>query len=236
MNSAILVFARYDSSRLPGKALRKLVGRPLLGRVLDRAQQVCGNHPVVLATSDRVIDDPLADLGKREGVIVFRGHPTDVLARCSACAGELGVQRVVRITGDSPFFDPILVSELLKLSVESQLDIATNVFPRTFPIGASIEVISTAALRHAAEIAEDPLDREHITRYFYNNSANFRIANVTANTQLDLRNVSLAVDTEGDLRRVSWMIEQMVRPPAQVSFEETLELAKAWGQTNILTD
>jgi len=233
MSAAIIIFARYDSRRLPGKALRDLVGRSLLARVFDRAQQVPGNYPVVLATSDRDIDNPLADLADGEGIGVFRGHATDVLARCLACAESLGVTRVARITGDSPFFNPRLIHTLIELSEDKLLDVATNVFPRTFPPGASAEIITASALRRAAEYATDPADREHMTGYFYRNPTQFRIENVTASQSIAFAGVSLAVDTEEDLQRATWIVEHMSQPPEQVAYEQILELARIWRQENV---
>ena len=102
-NVGIIVFVRYDSRRLPGKALCGLGGRPLLGRVLDRARLVPGGHPIVVATSDRAVDEPVATFTRSENVEVFRGSADDVAARALACAEAFGFVSFARICGDSPF-------------------------------------------------------------------------------------------------------------------------------------
>ncbi len=225
----LIIFARMDSTRLPGKALISISGRPLLGRVIDRARHSPGGNNMVIATSDRSIDDIICSFAESEGVSVYRGDAEDVAGRALACAEKYKFSRFVRVTGDSPFIDPVILHKLSELAVNDDLDLATNVFPRSFPIGVSGEVIALRALRKVIQSTEDPLDREHITRYFYNKSDKFKIRNLSAEDDRYL-GMSISVDKEEDIDKVAWVINNLSQPADTASLEEIVRLVKIWNQ------
>jgi spore coat polysaccharide biosynthesis protein SpsF len=216
-----------DSARLSGKALRPIAGRPLLGHVLDRARLVGGIDRVVIATSTRAVDDPIAGFAKAENVPTFRGSTSDVLKRCIACASAFGWTHLMRISGDSPFFDPVLATRMATCQSIDEHDIITNVAPRTFPPGNSIEIISLFALERVASETEGAGDREHVTSYIYRNPSRFRICNVPApDNRYD--KVSLTVDYERDLAMAEWITAQLEMPAACAPFDRIVTLRLAW--------
>ena len=145
--SAVLLLARLDSRRLPGKGLVDLGGRPLLGRTVDRIRRCSAVADIVLATSDRSVDDPLAAFAAAEDIPCYRGDAADVAGRCLAAMDAHGLDWFIRICGDSPFLDPAVTDAVAKAFVSApEPDIATNVHPRGFPIGASAEAVSRPAL------------------------------------------------------------------------------------------
>ena len=198
--TGLFIFSRFDSVRLPGKALIELAGKPLLAWVIERSRQVHRASVIVVATSDRKVDDPIAELALREGVELFRGSCEDVAGRASECAERFGVERFARVCGDSPFFDPALLDGFISLHKSLKADVVTNTFPRSFPPGASCEVIAAEAMHLAAKKADSREDREHITRYFYRHPEKFRIFNVSVGDRR-YADVSLAVDTQDDMER-----------------------------------
>lgn len=203
MRIAAVVFARMDSRRLPGKALLPLAGRPLLARVLDRVRRA--RFPVIVATSDRTLDDPIAALAAEEGVACFRGDAEDVAGRALACTDAHGLDALIRISGDSPFIDPTLIETVADLFVSKPgTEMATNVHPRSFPPGESVEVIARAALARIAAETNDSADREHVTRYAYTHPDRFRLVNHAASAKYG--GLSLTVDTPEDLERAKWML------------------------------
>jgi spore coat polysaccharide biosynthesis protein SpsF len=226
-NAGLVVFSRFDSWRLPGKALLDVGGRPLLGRVLDRARRVPGGHLIVVATSDRPIDDPIAGFASGEGIAVFRGEAENVAARALACAEEFGFEAFARISGDSPFIDPVLVSRLLEMQEQGSADVATNVHPRSFPSGISVEVIATAALRRAVRSMTEPEDREHVTRFIYRYPGEFLIENFHAGDDRYAR-LDLAVDTGTDLEMAAWIVSRIDGPPEQAGLDDIATLAREW--------
>jgi spore coat polysaccharide biosynthesis protein SpsF len=221
MRVAIIIFARMDSRRVPGKVLADLGGKPLLHYVVARAKR--SRHDVIVATSYRPVDEPIVKFAKTEGLRYFCGKSDDVVGRAVACASDNRLDAFVRISGDSPFIDPHLIDRIAgTFLAEDSIDIATNVFPRTYPTGLSVEVISRAGLSKVAAETFDKQDREHITRYMYSNPDLFRILNCPADVRYDA-NLQLTVDDAGDLDRARWMIGAGADTDA--SLEKVLHLA-----------
>lgn len=196
-DTGYIVFARLDSRRLPGKALLDLAGKPLLARVLERLRLAADGRPVVVATSDRPTDDPIADLATREGAGLFRGACDDVAGRALACAEALGFIRFVRVSGDSPFVDPALCRKMVARAETGEVDLVTNLHPRGFPPGCSIEVITAAAMRRLCAVATTPEHREHVTAYVYEHPEEFRLLNIAPDHPIE--QIPLTVDTLADL-------------------------------------
>lgn len=225
LNTGIVVFVRYDSTRLPGKVLRPIAGRPLLGHVLDR---LCGlPDRLIVATSDRPVDDPVANFAMDQAVEVFRGPAEDVLGRALACAETCGLSRVVRISGDSPFIASPVVAQVIALHDSEKPDLASNVFPRGFPFGISVEVVTVDALRRLDALTDDPEDREHVTRYLYAHRDEFRIANL-APPDTGFHGVRLVVDTDEDLARAEWIARRARPSPRDASLDQIVALARRW--------
>lgn len=225
--TGIIVFARMESKRLPGKSLAPIRGRPLLGHVLDRCRRVRAATPVVVATTERAADDAIARFARGEGVPVFRGAAEDVAARALACARAYRMDRFVRISADSPFIDPALVDEAVRRHEAGGWDVVTDVFPRTYPPGVSVEVIATETLARVLERTSDPADREHVTRYVYGHPHEFRICNMGDDPARYL-GVTLTVDTPDDLARTEWMMAEAARPPADIALDDVVALARRW--------
>jgi spore coat polysaccharide biosynthesis protein SpsF len=206
VNDAIVVFARLDSSRLPGKALKPIAGKRLIDRVVDRCRATPGSPHVIVATSDRAIDDPIADHVASRGDALFRGDAEDVAGRALACADAHGLDRFARISGDSPFIDPALIACCVTRSRDGDAELVTNVFPRTYPIGVSVEVITRAAMQRIVQATDDPEDREHVTRFAYRHAELFRLENVSAPSGR-YAGVGLSVDTPADYAKACWIFE-----------------------------
>ena len=225
---ALIVFARLDSRRLPGKALADLCGRPMLGRVLDRLRRVAGRPRIVVATSDRSSDDPIVGFTRNENVAVFRGSAEDVAGRALACAEMFGLEAFVRISGDSPFIDPILTSEMIATHNQKETDLTTNIFPRTYPAGTSVEIITTAAMRRAVSEMRGSDEHEHVTPYFYRHGDQFRIHNVAA---ADDRypDVRLAVDTPWDFEMATHVMARLGPRPDLADLDRVAATAQTCG-------
>jgi spore coat polysaccharide biosynthesis protein SpsF len=214
MNPGIIVFARLNSTRLPGKALKIIAGKRLIDRVIDRIRQIEGNPLIVVATTTSHLDNPLVNHLENKGVAVFRGSSHDVAWRAACCAEFYKLKYFVRISGDSPFIDPNLINIALSKFSKEAYDLVTNVFPRTYPVGTSVEVIRMTAIHKLLALTKNDHDREHITPYFYDNARNFFIENFSSKVA-EYRNISLAIDTLSDLKRITWVLK---------TFGESLDL------------
>ena len=221
----VVVQARMSSARLPGKVLLPLAGRPALGYLLERLALAAEPGLVVVATSDEPDDDPVAELAAARGVAVHRGPLADVAGRMAAAAERFGLDALVRVSGDSPLLDPALVDRAVALFRAGEADLVTNVWPRSFPVGQSVEVVSSAALRRVLAESADADDREHVTRHIYGNADRFRIVNF-AREAGDASDVRLTLDTEDDLRRLEAIVAAMDRPHAGYGVDELIDLAR----------
>lgn len=225
----VVVFSRMNSTRLPGKALRDMGGRPLLGRILDRLRHVRRADVIAVATSTEPSDDPLAAFVEGEaGVKLFRGPLDDVSGRTLLCMRAFDMDTLVRICGDSPFEDSKLIDEMVALRERTGADIATNVFNRTFPSGLSVEVISRAAYERAYPLMREKEDFEHVTRYLYRHPGDFHIENLVSNSAVDLTRLNLCVDTPRDLERATWIATRLGDGYAKAPLHALIAAAESW--------
>lgn len=203
-----ILLARLDSSRLPGKALRPIAGRPLVARVMDLCRATPGMDLVGLATSDREIDDPLASCARENGIECFRGNVDDVAGRFFAAMETWRLDGAVRVNGDSPFNRPALLRAAIEVFRAGNFDLVSNLPGRTYPFGLSVEVISRNAMRQACDRIVDPSHREHVTKYFYDHPEEFRMQLEKAPTP-GIGGIQLAVDSPDDALQAEWMISQL---------------------------
>lgn len=156
-----------SSTRLPGKVMRDLAGAPMIVRQIERLRRCRRLDALVVATSEKPPDDPLAAAMQALELPVFRGSLTDVLGRFVAATDAFGpAEHVVRLTADCPLTEPAVIDALVDLHLERGTDYASNVVPtRTFAHGLDAEIVRAEVLRAAAEEATDAYDREHVTPF-----------------------------------------------------------------------
>ncbi|MBM5800411.1 MAG: spore coat protein [Cyanobacteria bacterium K_DeepCast_35m_m2_023] len=166
MTTLAILQARTTSSRLPGKVLLPILGKPMILHQLERVMRSRALDQVVLATSIDPSDDELAALCSQVGYPVFRGDLQDVLARYQACAVANGCDTVVRLTGDCPLSDPAVIDEIVDAFHAGQWDYLSNSADEkalTVPDGCDVEVFRRELLDQAAAQAVLPSEREHVT-------------------------------------------------------------------------
>lgn len=205
---AAVILARFDSRRLPGKALADLDGAPLLDRVVARVRRATRIDAIVVATSDRAVDEPIARRARQLGVACFRGATEDVASRFVAAAGSEGCTIALRVNGDSPFVDPELLDEAVALLEATGSDVATTQRPRCRPYGIAAEAIRVAVLARLLESEATAEEREHVTAVLYRVAATLRIADLPppATPAPSLR---LTVDEPADLVRIAGILRAL---------------------------
>ena len=201
----VLVQARMNSKRFPGKVLAPLAGKPMISHVLDRCASAFGKSAVILLTSQEEGDDPLARHAEQSGFTVFRGELNDVMRRFQMCLAAFPCDWFVRISGDSPLIDPELIRCVAAFRTAA-CDLVSNVQIRSFPVGQSVEVVRADRFAEidAGTLTEE--EREHVTLAYYRRPGQFAILNLQSN-DIRLGALKLAVDTPEDLARV----EQLIR-------------------------
>lgn len=217
----ILVQARMDSSRLPGKVLAPLAGKPMLAYVLDRVLRCKPRLPVAVCTSSRRCDDPIAHFCAARAVDCYRGSHDNVAARCLRAAEHFGFDAFVRVCGDSPLIDPRLIDRAVEIFASRRYDLVTNGLDRSFPAGQTVEVIDLEAFDRGFMRMYSREHFEHVTRYFYERADLFRIFNFT--TDRDAAHVKLAVDTPSDLERIEELVASLDRPHWQFGWEDFVD-------------
>lgn len=203
-----IIQARMDSHRLPGKALIEVNGLPLIGYVFKRARKIVGISEVILATTDRQVDDPLVDYARSEKVSVYRGSCDDVALRMLNCAKFYQSDFFVRINGDSPFLDPDLITHGISITREGPVDLVTNLIERSFPYGIALEIVNSKTYEEVYKNLQLEGDREHVTQYFYDHIYDYKIRIVKLE-QKNLSAVRLVVDTQADLDIFTILVEKL---------------------------
>lgn len=228
MKIGIALQARMGSRRCPGKVLRTIEGRPLLDYALDSLRRCRRTSGLVVATSVGTQDDAVAEYCRSAGVACWRGSEEDVAGRFVEVVQNWNWQGVVRISGDSPLIDHRLVERAVAMLSGGDLDLATNVFPRSFPQGQSVEAIGSAALFKAYERMTTPRRREHVTPLFYEESQAFRIQNFSLPRSVNA--CKMTVDSPGDLERIGALVRSFTRPHWRYSVDELIKQAeRVWS-------
>ncbi|HWK29032.1 MAG TPA: glycosyltransferase family protein [Solirubrobacter sp.] len=162
MHRVAIVQCRMTSTRLPGKVLADLGGKPLLERQLERLARCRRLDEIVLATTVNAADDPLVALGARLGIGVHRGSEHDVLRRYAEAAARFRADVVVRITSDCPLLDPVLTDAVVD-ALDAGADYASNALEPGLPRGLDAEALWRDVLDRVDRMATSAPAREHVT-------------------------------------------------------------------------
>jgi spore coat polysaccharide biosynthesis protein SpsF len=186
MKIVTIVQARMSSTRLPGKVMLPILGKPLLIRMLERVQTAKFIGQLVVATSTNLDDDEIEKLCTNENIICYRGHLTDLLDRHYQVAKLYNADAIVKIPSDCPLIDPSVIDRVIDHYVKSdKFDLVSNLHPATYPDGNDVEILSFAALECAWKDAVKDYEREHTTPFIWEHDEHFAIGNVIWETGLD---------------------------------------------------
>lgn len=217
----VVLQARASSSRLPGKVLKPILGKPMLHHQIERIQRARMPAHLILATSRNPDDDAVANIGHNAGVDVYRGSLGDVLDRFYHAAEPFAPSHVVRLTGDCPLADPSIIDAVTRFAVEGEYDYASNTIRPTFPDGLDVEVATFQALQAAWKEATTKSDREHVMPFLHRQPDRFRLGNYE-NTQ-DLSALRWTVDEPADFTFVESIYEALY--PANPAFDSAAVLS-----------
>ena len=201
-----IIQARYNSERLPGKVLKVLSKETILNRTINRISKSRKVSSITVATSVHNFDDPIEVHAKTLGVEVFRGDLEDVGSRLLEAAKSQNSQNFIRISADSPFIDWRILDHAINIFDLSKPDLVTNIFPRTFPKGQSVEIINTDALARICNVKRSLEEKEHVTPYFYNHYQQFNLVSFTSGQ--DCSSSNHCIDTTEDFDLSEKLIDQ----------------------------
>jgi len=198
--TCVIVQARMGSTRLPGKVLREICGRPLIDHVIERLRSCRKVAEIILAIPNSKDNDVLEAYAEKDGLRYFRGSEDDVLARYYGAAKAFRVQHIVRVTADCPFVDPRIVDSLVDVFMNKKVDYAAVGVEGSFPRGLDAEIFDFQTLEKAHLEAHRNYEREHVTPYVYENAKFFDALFLEAVGKLRRPDLRLTVDTAEDLR------------------------------------
>ncbi|MBI2610910.1 glycosyltransferase family protein [Candidatus Kaiserbacteria bacterium] len=202
---AAILQARVGSTRLPGKVLKPILGKPMLLLQLERLKRSKKVDMFVVATTNKPEDDPVVKLAERAGVTVFRGSESDVLDRYYKAAKEARADVIVRVTGDCPLHDPAVIDLVIERFETRGVDDTWT--PVNYPEGLDTEVFTFSALEVAAREARLPSEREHVTLYLRNHPERFKLDEKWTLGDFDHSAYHWSVDTERDFAFVTAVYE-----------------------------
>ena len=223
MNVLGILQARASSSRLPGKVLKPILGRPMLLHQLDRVRRARSLEALVVATSTDPSDDPIDALCATADITCFRGSLNDVLDRFYQTAIAYRPRTIVRLTGDCPLTDPALIDRVIEFFGTDAFDIAGTA--NTFPDGLDVEVVRFDILERAWKEATRPSDREHVTLMVHRQPERFRVGRYPSGT--DLSHMRWTVDEPQDFELVRRIYEALYPRNPAFATREILDLLAA---------
>lgn len=212
MKTLVVVQARMGSSRLPGKVMLPLAGRPLLERMLQRVFAAQFPFQVCVATSVAAEDEPIRELCKRLAVPVVSGHPTDLLERHLLAGRTFRADVIAKIPSDCPLIDPAVIDTVFTRFVEGEgaCDLVTNLNPPSWPDGNDVEIVPMHVLEQAGEEATQQFEREHTTPFIWNHPERFRVENVTWGGGRDLsKSHRFTIDYPEDYELIARVFEEL---------------------------
>lgn len=215
------------STRLPGKVLMPIAGRPMLSYLLERLRRVRGLDRIVIATSTGPADDPIADHARSEQVDCVRGSELDVLGRFAMAIRSFLPDTVIRITADCPLIDPLLIEQALDRfhQADPRPDYVSNMLEPTWPYGMAVEVVRADILLEADRESSDPVEREHVTPYVYRRPQLFKLHSLTMAPDLSAQRWT--VDTPEDFDLVSRIIADLHPRKSDFDLQDVLATLRA---------
>ncbi len=197
--------ARMGSSRLPGKSLMPILGVPLILHVINRVERVRGIDEIVIVTSQHAVDNVLAETLQNIGKKVFRGDLENVQKRFYDAAQYYKPEVIMRITGDNPLIEPILLERMV---CAWEQDHADYIACQACIPGVGAELFTRHAFERAIAMSSNVYDKEHVTPPFYQNESKFKIRRVSVEHYLADTTISLTVDSTADFEKIVDLYER----------------------------
>lgn len=216
LHTVAIIQARMGSTRLSGKIMLNILGKPVLWHVVNRVSRAKLIDELIVATTTKTKDDVIERFCKENNISIFRGQEKDVLDRYYQCAKKYNMENIVRITADCPLHDPQIIDLVIERYEGGNYDYITNADPPSYPDGIDVEVFSFLALEKAWNNAKLSSEREHVTPYIRKNKNLFRVSNVENET--DLSEFRWTLDQEEDFRFIKTVYEKLSESKSDIFY------------------
>ncbi len=226
-NIGFIILCRYSSSRLPGKILMSIEGKPVIQYIIERLNEAVPMENIIIATSEESSDDPIEQFAKENKVNVHRGNLKNVARRFFESSQNKNWKYIARINGDNIFLDTQLLREMIQITNENDFDFVSNVKNRTFPKGMSIEIVKKKYYEKCLkEIEKQEEYYEHVTSYLYENDKNEKFHYVYNRMLPEAAGIQLALDTPQDFERTKNIIKNFENFHTQYNLNEIFNMYK----------
>jgi spore coat polysaccharide biosynthesis protein SpsF len=192
-----VIQSRMGSTRLPGKALEDIAGKPILLRIYERLRASKMIGKVVVATTTAAGDDEIELFAKQHKIGIYRGSEMDLVDRFYQTALSFKASVIVRVWGDCAFIDPVIVDKVIAMLMDEGLDYCSNVRPPSYPRGFDVEAFTSKTLSKVHVETTDPFYREYMTDYIFRNPKIYKVGNVSYGS--DLSKLNFTIDYPEDL-------------------------------------
>tara|TARA_B100000029_G_C17506139_1_gene934508 strand:- start:37 stop:777 length:741 start_codon:yes stop_codon:yes gene_type:complete len=217
-----IIQIRLNSSRLKRKALLKIQNLTLIEHLFSQLSYSTQIDKKIIATTTESIDNDIEKLANNIGIECFRGNSLNVLDRYYNCAKFFDIDTIVRISGDAPLIDPVIVDKTIEYYKKNNFDYVSNFFRRTFPIGTEIEIFSFKTLEKCWKTAQQSYEKEHVTPFIYEHPELFNIGFIEHSENLS--NLHWTVDRIEDFNFVEIILQKIKERP--VSMNQIINLLK----------
>lgn len=201
--------ARMGSRRLPGKSLKKILGKPMLELMIERVKKSNFIDTIVIATSKNPKDDPIEVLARRLNVGCFRGSEDDVLDRVLDAAKAFKADQIVELWGDTPLIDPDILDSMIKYYLDNDFDCVGTCLDKTFPWGMAALIFPIKILDEVSKTTNDPVDRENVSNYIYEHPEKYKIGHLPCPLELKRPEIRLTVDEMADFILVENIFKEL---------------------------
>jgi len=226
-NVGLVIQARMRSSRLPGKVLMDLCGKPVLLHILDRLKKLKKEYKQIIITSTNKCDDDIENFCKENNTLCFRGSENDVLDRYYQAAKLFKLQHIVRLTGDNPLVDADNLDFLIEKHLNNRADYSSNKSEVNsgLPVGAGAEILTFSALKRSWKEGKKKNHREHVNEYILENQNKFKTLFVKANNKISAcKDLRLTIDTKEDFEFVKSIIKLLQKHNLKINLKNICKL------------
>lgn len=230
-----IIQARLGSSRLPGKVMVKINGKPLLYYVINQTSHSKYIKNIIVATTRLSQDKKIVSFCKSNNIKYFRGSNTDLLDRYYNCAKKFNCNPIIRITSDCPLIDPIVIDTIIKKFLENSYDYVSNNIEKkqnewvnstcNFPQGMTVEISSFEALEKVWKKSKKSSEREHVFPYIQSHPKFFKISNVKHKP--DYSHVRCTVDRKEDLTFIKELFKNFPKNLRFIKMKDIIKIIKS---------
>lgn len=206
MKKSIIIEARMNSSRLPGKHCYKVFNKNIIEYLIIRLKRVKHANDIILATTKNKLDDILCEISRKHKIKCFRGSEKNVMQRVLLAAENNKTDIIISITADCPLIDPSIVDQCILSFQNNSCEYLNNSFIPSYPGGMNCQVYYTKILKKSYKSTKNNLHKEHVTLEIIENKKKYKHLYLLAPSNLHYPKIRIELDTLKDFKFIKKII------------------------------